>query len=806
MAARKLSMLSGKGLGLVLRVPAVGVLLTAMLGLSACATGQETESPLAVQIRQAERILIVTPEKDVDAPGGEQFLVEINRVVRGSGKKGQLVRITNSGDDDNHPRYKAGRQYVVLLNKNPGGKGWVTLANAEIPIADGQVGYLVAGETKQRVTLEEFDDLVARNEFSIEAVPRRETPAGKWFLVMSRQGSDFYIWLLDITQDKGGAYRAKLLESSRTMAASTLKEFSITDQDVGLTFLGDNDEYVFRGRLDQGKVFGETVVGGRMLMPTRLLATESSSLKQVAQPQTTGGREDFIAAISSDDSLEGFQKFVKRHSESPLALDAYADLIAHVKERGYDRKNFETLAKDYQAASAKWGPLFELKSQIDLGLSLSRTDFLPELALEYLTSAEQNFRDDAPGYWKTLIRSERGKRLLLGDKPEEGLALLNQIRSDSPFDADITWLLAKHADQQKEVDTAIDLYSEVVSLPLMERSIVESQSQGESKLPRDQYPSRALGRLWKQKHGDTKGLSAHLNEVYEQKLHAAAEARLPPRKAGEGTRVVLCELFTGSDCPPCVAADVATSLLETTYAQSEVIVLRYHQHIPGPDPLANDDTQERFEMYSGEGTPTLFVDGRMFPGATGSMAEAPMIYKTLRTIIDPILNERTNLKLELTADANQGKLTVSAKAAGLETFPKQVRLRLAVAEDKIAFVAGNGVRFHEMIVRTMPAGVPGVKPDKGQLTFRGNIDLAKLKTKLLKGLAGVERETQSEFEQKPLDLKALHLVAFLQNDETGEILQAAAIAVSGSTAIAAQPAKPAAEKTPRSKAPAGGKN
>ena len=47
------------------------------------------------------------------------------------------------------------------------------------------------------------------------------------------------------------------------------------------------------------------------------------------------------------------------------------------------------------------------------------------------------------------------------------------------------------------------------------------------------------------------------------------------------------ELFTGAQCPPCVAADVAFDVLEKTYKPADLVLIQYHLHIPGPDPLTN---------------------------------------------------------------------------------------------------------------------------------------------------------------------------------------------------------------------------
>ena len=54
-----------------------------------------------------------------------------------------------------------------------------------------------------------------------------------------------------------------------------------------------------------------------------------------------------------------------------------------------------------------------------------------------------------------------------------------------------------------------------------------------------------------------------------------------------GTVPVLVELFTGAECPPCVAADLAFDALGKTYKPTDVVLLEYHLHIPGPDALTN---------------------------------------------------------------------------------------------------------------------------------------------------------------------------------------------------------------------------
>src|SRR5262249_30641165 len=92
-------------------------------------------------------------------------------------------------------------------------------------------------------------------------------------------------------------------------------------------------------------------------------------------------------------------------------------------------------------------------------------------------------------------------------------------------------------------------------------------------------------------------------------------------RQGKSDRVVLVELSTGAECPPCVAADLAFDALGKTFKPSDVVRLQYHQHVPGPDPLTNPDSEKRFEFYRLRATPSLLLNGKQAaPGGGDSSA------------------------------------------------------------------------------------------------------------------------------------------------------------------------------------------
>lgn len=750
--------------------------IVAVASLSQSSVAQEPS--LASQLQQAERILVVSPEKDIDVSGGEQFLVEILRVLRGSGQKGTLARVAQSGDAKNHPKFTAGKQYVFLLKKNAGDRGWVYLGDRAWPLVDNKVSYVDESGKAAQIALDDLQNLIAKNPFVATEAVARASLEGKWIVALSQQGTDFFVWLVEITK-QGDKFQAQLLKTSKVMSASALKSSSVTADQAQFVFESDGQEFDFHGKLDSGMVKGNVSVDNRVVLAARMEPTESVLMTAYDQPKPTPGQEAFVAAAGKEKPFEPLSQFAESHGHSPLVLDAYRQLINTAREDKLDQPQVEKLAEAYVATATKWGDRLALRANVDLGLMLSQSDFLPDLAFKYVEAAAAKFSPETPDGWKLSVLSQKAKLLITRGNEADGVALMTKLHTENPYESELTYLLAQQAEKSNKIDDALALYAEISVLPMMERVLMQSLQQSQGRVSRDKLPSEAVRRLWKEKHGNTNELEEFLNKVYETKIIPVTGGKVAPRGPDGGSRVVLCELFTGAQCPPCVAADVATAGLEAAYGKTEVIVLRYHQHIPGPDPLANAETQERFEMYQGQGTPSLYINGRDFPGAGGFLQHVDAMYKRLRDEVDPTLKEKVPLKINLTAKAANNLVTITAKAGGMEKFPDTIRLRLVLAEDKIAFPAGNGIRFHEMVVRTMPGGVEGIEPDKGQLVFQSEVDLAELKTKLTKYLAKIETDVASEFEQKPLDFQALHLVAFLQDAKSGEVLQAATVPVAG---------------------------
>lgn len=246
-------------------------------------------------------------------------------------------------------------------------------------------------------------------------------------------------------------------------------------------------------------------------------------------------------------------------------------------------------------------------------------------------------------------------------------------------------------------------------------------------------------------------------------------------RKGKSDKTVLIELFTGAQCQPCVGAGLALEGLLKTYKPSEVIVLSYHLHGNGPDPLTNQDTFDRAEAYGEDvaATPTVLVNGRALAKFSGTFDDAPDLYRGIRRLIDPRLEETPKASLKVSAVQKGSKVNITADVSNLVRTGDGVRLKLALVEPVVRYVGGNKLRMHHQIVRAMPAGVKGVALTDKAAKKDFTVDLDDLRKSLNKYLDDFARKEEVKFSERPMDFKNLKVVAFIQDEQTADILQAA---------------------------------
>lgn len=271
-------------------------------------------------------------------------------------------------------------------------------------------------------------------------------------------------------------------------------------------------------------------------------------------------------------------------------------------------------------------------------------------------------------------------------------------------------------------------------------------------------------------------LEGRLDEEFE-KDNITFEAKPYGGRKDEFNRVAVVELFTGAQCPPCVAADIAFDGLVKTYKPKDVILLQYHLHIPGPDALTNPSSEGRQQFYEKdiEGTPTALINGKVTksPLGGGKPNSGSSYSKVTKEIDDFLAKATTPIKLKVDAGTSGTKVGAEVTWSGIEK-KDNLKLKAVLVEDVVRYPGGNGQRLHHHIVREFLGGVDGIaiKDAEGKETITA--DLNKVRENLKTYLEKFEKENGAfPVAVKPVDLKKLKIVVFIQNEKTHEILQAA---------------------------------
>jgi hypothetical protein len=299
---------------------------------------------------------------------------------------------------------------------------------------------------------------------------------------------------------------------------------------------------------------------------------------------------------------------------------------------------------------------------------------------------------------------------------------------------------------------------------------------------------------WAARHTGMEGLAkdaearhakveGRIDEKYLKHVPPFKPALYPGRKNPKANQVVLMELFTGAECPPCVAADVAFDALLMTYKPAEFIGLQYHLPIPGPDPLTNDDSEQRQNYYATviAGTPSTLFNGKSEAPQGGSLADSKLKYVEYRRIIDQMLETTKDAEITLSAtrSGDQIKIVASARVvegAGAVSKGEPV-LRLALTEESIRYVGGNQVRFHHHVVRAFPGGTKGKDLTAGMGKVELTFDLGDLKSQLESYLRDFAKTSSLSNPLPAVKLENLAVVAFVQDDSDRRVLGAASVSV-----------------------------
>ena len=304
----------------------------------------------------------------------------------------------------------------------------------------------------------------------------------------------------------------------------------------------------------------------------------------------------------------------------------------------------------------------------------------------------------------------------------------------------------------------------------------------------------ALESVYKKIHdGSMEGLETMLDREYNRLFPnpLKVEEHQPTEK--RSGRVVLAEIFTGAGCPPCVAADLAFDAAMERYSRKDLAVVAYHVHVPRPDPMTNPDTEARYKVYQVSGVPTFAIDGKTTIGG-GGRERTKEVYdgpKGFNQDIEKDLELPAEAGLRLTADLNSGEVRASVLVNRVQSESQELKVQIALVEKRVVYSGENGIRFHPMVVRALGGpraeGFPLDPKQPG--SFDEAFDLAKVSSALQAHLDDYEakghRGESFKFIEKKyqIDPARLAVVAFVQDDKTKHVLQAAYVDLSPSPAV-----------------------
>jgi thiol-disulfide isomerase/thioredoxin len=233
-------------------------------------------------------------------------------------------------------------------------------------------------------------------------------------------------------------------------------------------------------------------------------------------------------------------------------------------------------------------------------------------------------------------------------------------------------------------------------------------------------------------------------------------------------KAVLAELFTGSECPPCVGADLAFDGLVESIPAKYLAVLVYHLPIPRPDPMMNPATEARQGAYSVNSTPTVLIDGIEKSVGGGNRGAAEGKYAQYRDSIEKLLASAPGVTLK--ARASLAGDTVKVTYDFDKAVPG-VDYLLVLVQDEQEHKGGNGIAYHRMVVRDLLVADPDAPKS---LAF----DLADSEKAADDYLTAFEKSYTRipnfkwEVRRHVLPRKGLKVVFFAQETATGKVLNA----------------------------------
>src|SRR6266545_2146664 len=325
--------------------------------------------------------------------------------------------------------------------------------------------------------------------------------------------------------------------------------------------------------------------------------------------------------VEPDKKIEALEKFVRDFPESPRKTQAYDVLFnTLVKSFPQDRTRIleygDEVIESTPEGFRSSGYSRVATRLVDAGILLDDAARLAEKGLAVFEAEEKTRTDRSRATHLATLGRIRVKQ----GRAADGEEALKAAFAANPDMTSAAVGLAELAETRKDLQGALELWT---TAALTGRLSVEDRQRFET--------------LYAKVNGSADGIEAMLDAKYRATRVPPVHPQPYTPTSARSNRLVLGEIFTGASCGPCVSVDLAFDAAMERYTRSDLAVVMYHMHIPGPDPLTNKSTEERAKFYTVRGVPTFAVDGTVDPRGGGDRAATKGAYDRILPQVDKAL-------------------------------------------------------------------------------------------------------------------------------------------------------------------------
>lgn len=570
------------------------------------------------------------------------------------------------------------------------------------------------------------------------------------------------MWIVDLTAGTDG-YSGKFIANALGAGPDAPAALKVSGDEIEFVIsFGAEMNIHFKGKLAGGTIRG---VADDKSRPVPFIAVRTDKA-QLEDPYAE--RNAYQAALAQRDpkkKIEALEKFVRDYPKSTVVAASLANIFeASLQAEPDDLALAKTL--DRFLAEFEKIPTLDDAARFtvyrDTAQLLAENSRLLAKAEELTLRAAPLLKDDAPAMARSDLMLTEGLLARRSGKIADAEELYKKALETNPRNSKASLELAQIHEAKGQFVQAADYYLGAYA-----------QLGGESLL-------RMLEQNYRKAHGSLSGLHEAIDKrAAEQPPLIKTEPFAPAAKTG---KVVLAELFTGSECGPCFGADKAYDALLDRFDASTLAVVEYHEHIPRPDPMTNADTEERGEYYQINGTPTSLIDGQARNSGGGAAPAAPILFERYRLEIEKQLAAKPGYEVAIKTERRGDALSVEVTLKAVTEFDaSKHRLRIALVEDPVHYTGYNQVHLHRYVVRKMLGGAGGraVSLGGGKFEVSDSVDLKALQESLKHYADEFEKKESSKFPERKHEINRenLSVVAFVQDDASKNVLQAAVVKV-----------------------------